>query len=214
MATKTSRTLVLFAWSLSVVVALLAVFAWAQELGHIGYISIYKLFPLIGLLAFSVMWSHYIVSVVRQHYKLDKSVTQQYFDTTSWFVLAVILLHPSLLIWQLWRDGFGLPPGSYERYVMPGLGWVTVLGTFSLFIFLTYEFRRRFSNRPWWRFVAYATDAAMLAILYHSLRLGGTLQAGWFHWIWLFYGVTLIASLIYIYSKKLSHKKITLQRSK
>jgi hypothetical protein len=72
----------------------------------------------------------------------------------------------------------------------------------SLLVFLAYECRRKFDHRPWWRFVGYATDIAILAIFYHGLRLGSQLQAGWLLGVWFFYGITLIISLAYIYYKK------------
>lgn len=118
-------------------------------------------------------------------------------------VLVAILLHPGLLIWQLWRDGFGLPPGSYLRnYVAPNMAWVALLGTISLLVFLSYELRRIFATKRWWRFVQYASDIAMLAVFYHGLRLGSNLQRGWFKWLWLAYGLTLALALIYIYTTK------------
>ncbi len=194
------------AWSLSVVAVALATMAWASDLSwHFGGISTYKLFPLFGLLAFSLMWSHYVASVLRQILKVEKAVLKKYFEVTSWLVLAAIFLHPGLLTYQLWRDGFGWPPGSVTgSYVAPALGWVVVLGEVSFFIFLAYEFHRKFGRRPWWRYVQSASDIAMLAIFYHGLRLGGQLQNGWFRYVWFFYGATLGACLVYKYSKYLS----------
>ncbi|MGC1177068.1 MAG: hypothetical protein WA843_03270, partial [Candidatus Saccharimonadales bacterium] len=117
-------------------------------------------------------------------------------------VLIFICLHPSLLIYQRFRDGYGLPPHSYESYVAPGLGWVTLLGSISWLIFIAYEFRRKFGQRSWWHYVEKAGDVAMLAIFYHSLRLGSQLQPGsWLRVIWWFYGLTLVAVLIYNYRR-------------
>lgn len=167
------------------------------------HLTAYQLFPLIGLMAFSVMWSHYIASLARQLIGLPRSVLDTYFNWTSYFVLAAICLHPGLLIYSLYRDGHGLPPGSYEHYVAPGLGWITVLGSACLLMFLAYEFRRRYATHPWWRFMNYAVDLAMLGILYHSLRLGNQLQQGWLRTVWYVYGVTLVACLIYKYTEPL-----------
>lgn len=185
------------AWALSFVVSLLAITVWEQSTKP--PLTIYKLFPIFGLLAFSLMWSHYIVSVIRQYLKIDKSVVLLYFNVTSWIVLIAIALHPSLLIYQLYRDGLGLPPGSYEMVY----GWVTLLGTGSWFVFIAYEFRRKFGQKKWWKYIEYLGDLAMLTIFYHGLHLGTQLHIEWFRWIWYFYGVTLVGALSYIYAKKL-----------
>ncbi len=191
----------IIAWGLSMVVCFVAFFAWAQGLRwHIVGVSTYKLFPIFGLLAFSLMWAHYVISVVRRHHHIDRDVTAQYFHITSLLVLLFICLHPGLLIFQLWRDGFGLPPGSYlHGFIAPRLEWAALLGTTSFFVFLAYELHRWFSDRSWWRFIRYGSDAAMLAILVHSLALGSNLRRGWFRYIWLFYGLIYLACLGYIY---------------
>jgi hypothetical protein len=187
-----------FAWSVTAVAAALAILVWAQSL-HPPF-STYKLFPVFGLLAFSLMWAHYVASVGRQVAGVDKSQLSFYFETTSLLVLVAIFLHPGLLIWQLWRDGFGLPPDSYlHNYVAPGMGWIALLGTVSLFVFLSYELRRWYGGRSWWKYVSYATDVAMIAVFYHGLRLGTQLHSGWFMGVWYFYGLVLAACLAYIH---------------
>lgn len=196
-----TKTLKIFAWALSGFVAVLAFMAWGQGIRwQFSNLSTYRIFPLLGLLAFSLMWVHYVMSALRQYLKIDKQVLHTYFEVTSILVLAAILLHPGLLWWQLWRDGFGLPPGSYlQNYVAPTLKWAALLGTTSLFVFLAYELRRVFHDRSWWKIVEYLTDAAMVAIYIHAIKLGGQLQSGWFKVIWIFYGITLAAALGYIY---------------
>ncbi len=184
------------AWAISFIACMLAFIAWSQDNGWPGsQLSAYLIFPLLGLLAYSLMWSHYVAGALREIIGLDKSVLSRYFELTSLAVLALISLHPGLLIYQRFRDGYGLPPHSYETYVAPGLGWVTLLGTASLLTFWAYEFRRKFGKRSWWHYVQTASDIAMLVIFYHALRLGHQLH-GWFLGVWWFYGLTLIAILI------------------
>ncbi len=204
-----ARYLQIGAWSLSLLVSVLAFMAWGQSNAwQLKGISTYLLFPVFGLLAFSLMWAHYPASLIRQKFNLPKSVLHNYFEATGFAVLLFICLHPGLLIYQRFRDGFGLPPRSYESYVRPGLGWVTLVGTTSLFIFLAYELRRWYGQKPWWRYMQLATDVAMLGIFYHSLRLGTQLMSGWFKAVWWFYGITLVAILIYTYSNKYkAHQK-------
>lgn len=195
-----ARHLNLAAWSLSAAVVILAFIAWGQGVAwHLVGISTYRLFPLFGLMAFSLMWSHYLASAWRTYSNAPKASLHVYFESTSLIVLVFILLHPALLIWQLWRDGFGLPPESYKAYVAPAVVWVVLLGTISWFVFLAYELHRKYGAKEWWRYVQYASDAAMFTIFYHSLRLGSNLQHGWFREVWIFYGLTLAAAMVYQY---------------
>jgi hypothetical protein len=190
----------IFAWSLAVLVASVSVYVWGSLYDwRLTPLSNYQLFPLFGLLGFSLMWSHYIVAALRKFTANDRLAVKGYFELTSAAVLVSILLHPSLLIGQLFIDGHGLPPKSYsENYVAPGMSWVVLVGLVSLCAFLIYELRYFFRDRPWWKYVQYASDLAILAIFYHGLRLGIHLQVGWFRSLWFFYGATLLAAIVYI----------------
>ncbi len=192
-----------FAWALSMAAIFIAIIGWGQGIHwQVSKISAYKLFPLFGLTAFGVMWSHYIVSAARQYVGIDKKEISTYFEITSWIVLIAIIMHPGLLELQLWRDGFGLPPGSVvNNYVAQSLKWAAWLGMISLLIFLAYELRRWFSDKGWWRAIEIATDIAMVAIFVHALNLGTGLQRGWLRSVWIFYGITLLGALGYIYFK-------------
>ncbi len=202
-----AKRLQIIAWGLSGLVAVLAATAWGQSFGwHFKGLSTYQIFPVFGLLAFSIMWSHYIAAALRLYFKIDREALVRYFEATSLVVLGAILLHPGLLAWQTWRDGMGLPPGSELHYVSPSMGIYVLLGMLSLLVFLVYELRRKFGKKSWWQYVASASDAAMLLILLHSLKLGSNLQVGWFRLVWYFYGLTYVLALAYIYSQKFKPK--------
>lgn len=187
-------------FALSIVVSLLAVLVWQENNNwQFSNLSAYKFFPLFGLLAFSLLWSQYVAIAAMHYFQLKGSELKLYFQLTGYVVLIAILLHPSLLIWQLWQDGFGLPPQSYlQHYIAPGLGWATGLGMLAFLIFLSYELRRFFAKKSWWKWIIYAGDLAMIAIFIHSLALGSHLQSGWYRNVWLFYGITLLGCLFYL----------------
>ncbi|MFI5271210.1 MAG: hypothetical protein ACHQT9_04155 [Candidatus Saccharimonadales bacterium] len=190
----------IIAWFLVATVSILAVVGWAGYFQwHIFPISTYQFFPVLGLLAFSILWTHYIIVFLKTRWSINRAVTANYFRWTGYAVLALICLHPGLLIYQRFRDGYGLPPHSYETYVAPGLGWITLVGTTCLLIFLAFELHRFFGKKSWWHYVSDASDLAMLGIAYHSLRLGTTLQQGWLRYVWYFYVVTLVMVLLYKY---------------
>ena len=185
---------------LSLTTGVLAIIAWGQmnDWG-LTHPSLYKIFPLFGLMAFSLLLSQYIILALIRFTRADIERVQPYFEVSGFLVLWCIMLHPGLLVWQLWRDGLGLPPESYLRnYVPPDLGWVAMLGTVSFLIFFAYEFKRVFGERSWWRWIVYLSDVAMLAVFYHGFRLGDQLQGGWYRPVWLVYGILLLASLLYI----------------
>jgi hypothetical protein len=192
-----------FAWSLCGIVLILAFIAWGQGFQWQWHVlSPYILFPLFGLIAFSTMWSQYVVSALQQVTKTPAKLAN-FYQTTGFIVLVAIVFHPSILIIQLWRDGFGLPPESYlQHYVAPSLRGVALVGTVSLLVFLAYELRRKFGGKKWWHYMDYAVDAAIIAVYYHALRLGVQVEFGWFQKIWYFYGATLGLALAYIYYRR------------
>ena len=199
----------IIAWALTLIVVLLAFTSWGMDNGwRFGHLSIYRIFPLLGLTAYSIMWSHYMAATVRQLMGLDIIVLKRYFMLTSYVVLVLICLHPGLLEYQRFRDGYGLPPGSVFSYVGHHLAWLTLLGFVSLLVFLTYELHRWYKERPWWKYVVIAGDLAMLAIFYHGLRLGSQLNHnGWFRTVWWFYGLSLLVVLLrkWFFSRSASH---------
>lgn len=198
----------IMAWSLSLIVSVVAIIAWGGNNNwRLFPISTYQFFPVLGLLAFSIMWSHYVAATVRDLAGIQKEALSSYFRRTGYLVLVLICLHPGLLTYQRFRDGAGLPPGSYASYVGHSLGWVTLLGEVSLLVFLAFEFHRVFGKRPWWHYVHNASDAAMLAIAYHGLRLGSQLHRGWLRYVWLFYVAVLIFILVRKYAKLISESK-------
>ncbi|MGZ6005582.1 MAG: hypothetical protein ACXWLH_05560 [Candidatus Saccharimonadales bacterium] len=195
------------AWGLAFLISTVSFIAWGSgQFWNFSHISIYQIFPLLGLLAFGLMWCHYVVGTLRDIYGIDPAALKPYYHWTGYIVLTLICLHPGLLIFQLFKDGQGLPPFSYERYVAPGLGWVTLLGTVSLLVFLAFELHRWFGNKSWWHYVVDLSDLAMLAIIYHALRLGSQLHTGWYRFVWWFFAIVFIAVLIRKYYMRLAPK--------
>jgi hypothetical protein len=197
-----------FAIALTTVSALVALLVWGGSYGwHIPLDSFYVLFPLLGLLAFSIMWAQYMVATVQQIARSSTNL-QRYYQYTGWLFLGLIILHPSLLIAQRFMDGYGLPPHSYETYVAPSLAWLTLLGSACLFIFLAYSARQYLHKYSWWRYVSILNDVAVLGIFYHSIRLGSQLQIGFFRFVWYFYGISLVIAIAYKYVRKYQASRI------
>lgn len=192
------------AWGLSLIVVIIAVTAWGQRINWtLSGISAYQIFPLFGLLAFSLMWTHYIVGGIKSALNLnDLQLNKLYFEITAAVVLGSLLIHPTLLIIQLWRDGFGLPPGSYSHYVAPGALWAVYLGLVCWLAFMSFELRRWYKDKKWWKYVLIANDLAIWGIYIHGLKLGADVAAAWLHPIWLIYGGLLALAFISKYYNK------------
>src|SRR6478735_3876600 len=105
--TAKERTFVVFTWVMTAVLTSLAIFRWYDvRLAGGGQLGPYDLFPLLGLVAFTLMWSHYVSGALRRYLDVPKRALRVYFEVTAWVVLALILLHPGLLWYNLWVDGF------------------------------------------------------------------------------------------------------------
>lgn len=194
----TKKTLQLLSWILALGVTLLAFIVWASQRFDRGGLTIYDYFPLLGLLAFSLMWTHYIVGSARRYLGLDTKQNKTYFKFTSIVVLFLILLHPGILIAGLYKDGFGLPPSSYLTvYSEPAMKTAIMLGSISLIIFLAFEARSKYGQRLWWKYIDYMQILAMILIFYHGLTLGRELSVEWYKGVWYFYGISFILAVIF-----------------
>lgn len=183
-----------FMWLLSTVVVFIAFLVWWPD----DEITAYTLFPIFGLIAFSLMWTHYIGGALRRYLGLNKTVLRRQFLITSYIVLFCILVHPALLDIQLYRDGLGLPIESLPAVYSKASEQVAILaGATALLCFLFYELHRFLSEKTWWKYVEWANVAAMGLILWHGFVLGGAFNTDWFQVLWLFYTLSFIASVIY-----------------
>ncbi len=193
-----AKKLQLFSWALGVMVVVLAVFAWVQVRLTGRALTAYDFFPVLGLSAFGLMWTHYITGSARRLSGAPAGTLKRYFAVTRAIVFVLILLHPGIFLVKLWLDGFGLPPSSYlQVYTDLGARVALLLGSTSLLVFLAFELRRKFRHATWWKYVEHANIAAMFAILYHGLTLGAELGLPWFKAVWAMYAVTFVAAVMY-----------------
>lgn len=189
------RHLIKLTWGLGLVVTSLAILTWYEHLvSPLSKLSVYEIFPVFGLVAFSLMWTHYIVGAARTYYGVAKEKFATYNQTTFILVLIALLLHPGLLTWQLWRDHFGLP----VNYVAADMRLYVILGEVAWIAFLLFELHRFYKERSWWHWLERASDVAMLLILVHAYNLGTSLLPGWFQVVWVFYGVTFVGAISYL----------------
>lgn len=200
---NSSRIVVATSYALSLATIVLAILVWAPPVRHLTPNSV---FPLLGLIAFGLMWSHYVSDALRRWKRVDDSALGLHFQITSPIVLACLLLHPLLFELQLYLDGLGLPPGSIAAAYPGILERAAILaGAVSLLCFLLFEAHRIYGDRHWWRYVSWANIGAMIAILGHGFILSDAFSGSWFLVVWITYAITFVASVVYTeYSKRRS----------
>lgn len=190
-------------WVLGTLVILVPAFAWTSRV-QLNDLTLYEIFPPLGLAAFGLMWVHFVMGALRRYSGVVAKGRDLFKTISMGLVLALILLHPGLFWFALYLDGFGLPPQSYMEVYATQLGFLT-LGTIGLVIFLAYELKRFFGDRAWWRYVEGFQAIGMAAIFVHAIGLGNELTIDWVLLVWIFYGVTLALAVTYsrlIYNEK------------
>ncbi|MBP9822301.1 MAG: hypothetical protein KBC81_02585 [Candidatus Pacebacteria bacterium] len=187
-------------WVLSAVVAVFSFLVWAQGLGwDFSGIGADALFPLFGIMAFSLMWVHYAVDFIERYFDIEPA--KGYLPASRVIVLVALFLHPGLLAWEQWRGGLGLPPASFFTYLGPTMGLGIKLGILAWLGFMLFELQYWYRGRPWFKWVGVASDVAMVLIVFHGAIVGGEIEIPWFHALWIFYGATLLVSIGYYYYK-------------
>ena len=115
---------------------------------------------------------------------------QPWREVTGWIVLALLLLHPGLIL----IDRISIPDyvGDNIRFIY--------LGVFALSAFLLWEAVTKLKSkflekyRPIWSAI---NDVAFIAIFFHGLNLGQHLQVGWFRTFWIITGIAAGISIIH-----------------
>jgi hypothetical protein len=155
-----------------------------------------NLFPLFGLLAFSLLWLHAISGVfepwLRKNFNFDSFV-----DATARLILVSIILHPLLFlivlkfhVADLWRTGI------YIRLAI--IGWLLlIIYDIAKPLKKKYDFFVRH-----WNTILLISTFGFLLTFFHSIGIGDDVQQGPLHIVWLFYGVTAIIATTYTYGIK------------
>lgn len=178
----------------------LTLFAWNKNFN--GDLSGFSIPSLLAILAFGYMWIHYFSGYLKANYEPELN-TKLSLKISQYFVLCAIIAHPIFIISHLNRTGHGLPPDSFKNFFgLTGMLFIS-LGTISLLAFLAFEFKKQLQQKPKiWRAVLSLNDLAMLLVLIHGFKLGFVIKSGFFRYIWLFYGL----SLLYFYYDKYINK--------
>jgi hypothetical protein len=154
-----------------------------------------EIFPIFGLIAFVLLWTHTILGVFEPwlHTRWPR-LFDGYVHWSAVTILVCIILHPLLLLIAL---NFSLADvlAINSPYVLFG-----VIGWCLLIIYdITKPFRRyNFIARNWTN-ILIISNIGFVFTFFHSLHVSGDFDIGFMHWLWIFLGVTAIASLIWTY---------------
>ena len=152
-------------------------------------------FPLFGLTAFSLLWLHAMSGVfepwLRQVINFDWFVR-----VTASLILLCILCHPVLLLMLFSLNVKAILVTYGTFYIVLGfVGWC---------LLMLYDLAKPSSRKGgfWakhWHKVLLVSNIGFLITFFHSLNLGSDLQSGPLRTIWIFYGITAFAAIIYTY---------------
>ena len=182
------------AWVLFGMVSIVSIFLWLMTLSR-SVTSMYQFFPILGVLAWTTMWVHYVTN------SIGKPVNDKRF--TKWtgrIVLLLIVMHPSIFLVQRFIDTGLLPPESYISYVGSYRAWAVAIAIAALATFLLYDVLKHFRSKrivhDIWSYVGLLQACAMAAIFIHGLILGTSMISGYFMLWWTFLGILLAPCLV------------------
>jgi hypothetical protein len=193
-------------YSIFLVVAI-ALYEWGSALDwEVLDASRLQIFPLLGLVAFSIMWWHFLLGFagdVDPKYEKPKSLK----GISSIFVFFLIILHPLLLFLQ--SNALGIDFKAFvESYVGDTNFLFVSYGTVAFFIFLAYDLAKRLKDKPLfknnWALIDAIDDVAFLAVFAHSMMLGQHTAGGWFRYYWITLGATGAFFIAYKHWRRLS----------
>lgn len=186
-------------WILFSVVVIVPILAWLQTYDWQLVLTISALFPLLGVLAWSIMWTHYIYNWMCIHYPTTYTPNILYDKVSTWLVLGLILLHPGLLGWQQYRLFGTLPPDSFYAGVAENLEPFVAIGAFALILFLLYEIVSRLRQKQYiqdiWGWISLSQVLAMVLVFVHGLQVGQVVLSGWMIGWWITLGLLLLPAL-------------------
>ncbi|MFT4532155.1 MAG: hypothetical protein ACI9T8_000166, partial [Candidatus Saccharimonadales bacterium] len=170
-------------------------------------LGIYGFFPLLGLVAFTMMWFHLMVAGLK-HRRPEMFDYKTFYRRTSNIVLALIVLHPLLLIYK--SVDLGVLYFDYAGEV--GKPFIA-FGTLAFLTFMIYEVVERLRERPAiknnWAYVVAMNRIGFILIFAHGLQLGQHLQSGPLKVLWLFFGLTAAYYMIDSYRNEIRSTKST-----
>ncbi len=169
--------------------------AWGQSYDwQVSGRTARELFPLFGLLAYSLMWQQVFVFNIFRN--LGPNFRKWFGTIAGLAIFIFIVLHPLLLALAQFESTEKLPPESWYKYVNSKQRDFITLGVIAWLTFLAYDVARLVKNTGWYPryswIIRYSGHAAFFLIYIHSTQLGTHLQTGIFPAVWTFFAASAL----------------------
>lgn len=186
----------LFVFGIAVALSVTAIAAWAEPFqGRLWPMSPYAASPLFDMLAFCFLVT-YVLTLCLQPWLGAHG--RQLVRILACITLVMLLLHPGLLFWQLWRDGFGLPPMSYLHFYTEDQLVGVVFGAAGYLLTalaLVYGLRRTAVAS---RAVTVLLCIGAAGMFWYSLLNNVFVQESWFAGLWIVLGSCSLLGMIWL----------------
>lgn len=153
------------------------------------------LFPLVGLYAFSLVWLQVMIGSNRRWLARLWPGIIRYHRVEGVFAFLFAQAHPILLI-----SGIGFSDYIRDAFVSPERVLFAWLGRIALLLLTVTVATALLSRLQWlkrrWRVIHYLNYVVFVLVWIHSWVLGSDVQTTGLRWVWLFYGLTFVASVI------------------
>lgn len=164
--------------------------------------SLDGIFPILGILAFMLLWLHSLCGVfeewLREYIPFDRFVS-----ITALVILFCLIFHPLLLLISM---NFHFENITLA-YGVKGI-WLGIIGWILLISYdVTKPFLRYQNIAKHWNKILLISNIGFLIIFPHALMIGSDLQMQPMRGIWIFYGITAILAIAYTYGIKPFLKK-------
>ena len=195
----------LYLYAAQAVVLLPVFYYWLDQRSFsLSDLNILAIFPLLGLVAFVMMWFHLMIAYLKRT-KSELFNYKSFYRKTSNIVLVLIILHPLLVFIKAYEFEILAVDFAGEDQRLFG-----VFGLVALLFFLVYEVVERLRKSSFvknnWEFVVAMNRVGFILVYLHGLQLGQHLQAGWLKGLWLFFGLTTLVYFAWAYYQEISRR--------
>lgn len=154
-----------------------------------------RLFPLVGLYAFFLVWLQVMMGSNRRWLRSFFPNIIRFHRIEGVFALLFALTHPTLLIF-----GYGLDAYLKDAFVTRDRVLFVWFGRVALFLIVLTAGSALLQRISWlrtrWRMIHYLNFFVFILVWFHSWNLGSDVQSSGLRYLWYFYGLTFVLSVI------------------
>lgn len=153
------------------------------------------LFPLFGLYAFFFVWVQFLLGSNMALLRQKIPWIERFHRTEGVFALLFALTHPSLILFA-----YGLDRYLAFRFVAPGLKAFVWIGELQLLLIILTATTALLRKKAWlqrrWHYIHYCNYLIFALVWVHSWFLGSDVQTTSLKYLWYFFALTAVLSLV------------------